>query len=91
MLQNAVSNCNASSGVIEECPYFSYFPSDSQCRSTPIFNETVTGTLLSKLPGCNPITSGPGAASMCADPSPPSRIAGAPVAYQARIRFEMRH
>ena len=84
VLQQAVSNCNSTSGVIEECPYFSYFDAQSQCRSTPEFNETVTGTLLPRLPGCNPISAGPAAATSCADPSPPSRIAGAPVTYQVR-------
>jgi len=61
-LQDAVTNCNAESGVITDCPVFDnlYFTADQNngCMIPPTIDEQVTGNL-SALPGCNPIQSGP--------------------------------
>lgn len=59
-LQRAVNECNDDSGVIEKCPVFQ-LTSDATanaCRIPPSVHEQVTG-VMSKLPGCNEIQSGP--------------------------------
>jgi hypothetical protein len=64
VLQQAVSTCNSTSGLIQECGVFN-FTTDAQqaaCTRLPDFAETVRGTLAA-LPGCNPVQSGPAAAT----------------------------
>jgi len=64
VLQKATDTCNNDSGLITDCPVFEFF-SDAQsqaCVIAPSINEAVTGEL-EKLPGCNPVTYGPGEAS----------------------------
>ncbi|KEI38605.1 uncharacterized protein L969DRAFT_62718 [Mixia osmundae IAM 14324] len=75
VLQTAVSNCNASSGVIEECSAFKFNDPNAKCHHSPDVNEVVTGQLTA-LPGCNPVTSGPAPATSCTDPKPPSTFNG---------------
>ncbi|KAF8418952.1 WSC-domain-containing protein [Tirmania nivea] len=59
-LQKAVDNCNADSGVVEECPYFSFFDKNIQndCHIAPRVDEQTSGWM-DKLPGCNAIQAGP--------------------------------
>nr|POE75582.1 putative fungistatic metabolite [Quercus suber] len=61
-LQAAVDTCTNLSGTLQDCPVFAnslFTAQQSQaCRIPPTVEEQVTGTL-SKLPGCNPHTSGP--------------------------------
>ncbi|ODQ56240.1 WSC-domain-containing protein [Saitoella complicata NRRL Y-17804] len=68
-LENAINNCNASSGLLEDCPYFTLDNSDlfwegKNCIRSPIVDEIVTGAALAALPGCNPIQDGPDNAVM---------------------------
>ncbi|KAJ8129809.1 hypothetical protein O1611_g3823 [Lasiodiplodia mahajangana] len=59
-LQKAINECNAESGNIEECSAFTFREDNDMtaCKVLPRVNETVSG-VLSALPGCNPIQSGP--------------------------------
>jgi hypothetical protein len=52
-------------GITEDCPYLDVLPASTatQCKFPPVVDEVTAGTL-SQLPGCNPLQSGPGAASM---------------------------
>lgn len=60
-LQRAVNECTDDSGVIEKCGVFTLETDNfaNGCRVPPKVHETITGTL-DKLPGCNPVQSGPG-------------------------------
>ncbi|KAF8582543.1 hypothetical protein K439DRAFT_1350873 [Ramaria rubella] len=65
-LQNAISDCNNAdnadqmAGDTEACPYLTVLPAATveTCKTAPIVNEVVGGTLTT-LPGCNPIQTGP--------------------------------
>ncbi|KAI0505997.1 WSC domain-containing protein [Xylaria bambusicola] len=59
-LQKAINECNAESGVIEECGAFTLREDDDMksCKIMPRVNESVKG-VLSALPGCNKIQAGP--------------------------------
>lgn len=62
-LQKAINECNAESGNIEECGAFKLRDDDDMaaCKVFPRVHEAVSG-VLPALPGCNPVTSGPGPA-----------------------------
>jgi hypothetical protein len=63
LLQAAINDCTAESGKVEDCKHFNLRP-DKQaegCTKPSVVNEVVSGTL-DKLPGCNPVTKGPGPA-----------------------------
>ncbi|RPB22743.1 WSC-domain-containing protein [Terfezia boudieri ATCC MYA-4762] len=64
ILQKAVDGCNADSGLVEACPYFTFFDKDIQkdCHILPRVDEQTSGWM-DKLPGCNPIQAGPGKAT----------------------------
>lgn len=64
VLQKAVTNCNDASGDMTVCPYFDFFTTaESQACSIPTYvDEDIDGPM-SALPGCNPVTNGPGQAS----------------------------
>ncbi|KAL9114392.1 MAG: hypothetical protein Q9227_001473 [Pyrenula ochraceoflavens] len=68
-LQSAIDTCTSDSGRVEDCPVFtsggfSLTPDAhaEACTLTPTVNEQVFG-VMDKLPGCNPVTFGPGDAS----------------------------
>lgn len=65
VLQKAVDGCNDDSGVVEECPFFSFFDKNIQkdCHVAPRVDEQTSGWM-SKLPGCNTIQAGPGKATV---------------------------
>ncbi|GAA5897600.1 hypothetical protein JCM6882_003529 [Rhodosporidiobolus microsporus] len=76
VLQKAVDECTADSGVIEDCPVFDlydYDDPDSRCWQTSAVDEVVTGTL-DKLPGCNPVDYGPEDVTVCSEDNPPSLL-----------------
>ncbi|KAI0207010.1 WSC domain-containing protein [Astrocystis sublimbata] len=58
-LQKAINECNAASGVIEECAVFKLREDDDMksCKVFPRVHEAVSG-VLPALPGCNPVGSG---------------------------------
>ncbi|KAL7273681.1 hypothetical protein RUND412_003453 [Rhizina undulata] len=60
VLQDAVNNCNASSGTVEECSSFKFFPDTvtSDCFVPPRIHEQTSGWI-DTLPGCNPVQPGP--------------------------------
>ncbi|KAL0482213.1 hypothetical protein AKO1_013303 [Acrasis kona] len=70
VLQKAVDNCNAASGVVEECGEFSFFTNDqtNKCKAKSYFPEKVVKYddrgYLKSLPGCNPVQYGPQQAVM---------------------------
>jgi hypothetical protein len=59
-LQRAVTECRADSGVIEDCHVFDFFTIDfsNGCKVFSSIDEQTSG-VLTALPGCNQITSGP--------------------------------
>ena len=72
-LQTAIKTCTAASGALTDCPVFAdmYTTDECQaCRIPPSINEQITGNL-TKLPGCNPVTNGPGYAAPPACSNPP--------------------
>ncbi|GAA6062956.1 hypothetical protein JCM10212_005346 [Sporobolomyces blumeae] len=78
VLQKAVTECTADSGVIEECPVFDFFDWDnplayntSGCIQSPAISETVLGTI-DVLPGSNPVDYGPGDVTVSTEENPPS-------------------
>ncbi|GAA5931213.1 DUF1996 domain-containing protein [Sporobolomyces koalae] len=78
ILQKAVSECTADSGVIEECPVFEFFdydtdhaPNEMGCVQAPAIQESVLGTL-DALPGCNPVEYGPDDVTVCNEDSIPA-------------------
>ncbi|GAA5897030.1 hypothetical protein JCM8208_006149 [Rhodotorula glutinis] len=75
-LQSAIDECTAESGVVHECKVFDFYDyddPDSFCSQTSAVDEVATGTL-DKLPGCNPVSSGPGDVTVCAEENPPSLL-----------------
>lgn len=62
-LQTAVDTCNDDSGLLSDCDVFEFFSTEESqaCIVPPKVDEAVTG-ILDKLPGCNPVTTGPGEA-----------------------------
>lgn len=75
ILSRAVEECQNTSGRIEDCPVFAgLIPQTKQwldpktCEVASMVEETTDGSL-SALPGCNPVTGGPGRATKgsCAD------------------------
>jgi hypothetical protein len=85
VLQKATDTCNNDSGLITDCPVFEFFSNaESQaCVIAPSINEAVTGEL-EKLPGCNPVTYGPGEATPVSGSACPStaKLGYNPVYYQ---------
>ncbi|KAF8158279.1 hypothetical protein B0H34DRAFT_846084 [Crassisporium funariophilum] len=76
-LQNAIDQCDnpndeTGSGKTEACRFLTVLPvaQADQCRTPAIVKETIDGKL-AKLPGCNPIQSGPGDATMYSDSNCP--------------------
>ncbi|KAG5724570.1 hypothetical protein E4T56_gene19828 [Termitomyces sp. T112] len=72
-LQNAINKCNnpndqTGQGVTEACSYLTVVDADvaNQCKISPAINEQTDG-VLSRLPGCNPIQTGPGDATLYSD------------------------
>ncbi|KAG8791214.1 hypothetical protein FRC16_000499 [Serendipita sp. 398] len=64
-LQRALDNCNQDSGRIEDCPGFIDLLTDQQtsvCVNPTRVNEVTEGWL-NTLPGCNPVSPGPGRAT----------------------------
>ncbi|KAH7097382.1 WSC-domain-containing protein [Auriculariales sp. MPI-PUGE-AT-0066] len=64
-LQKAIDGCNQESGVIEDCKNVLSLRTNDEmnnCIMAPRVNEVITGTV-DKLPGCNPVTNGPGNAA----------------------------
>lgn len=59
-LQSAIDTCLNGSGLEQDCDLFD-LAYGQECHITPQVDEVVTGTL-AKLPGCNPVQFGPGAA-----------------------------
>ncbi|TFK45567.1 hypothetical protein OE88DRAFT_1113852 [Heliocybe sulcata] len=77
-LQNAIDHCNnpndqTGSGITEACSYLTVTSAAvaNACKITPIVNEQVNGTL-TKLPGCNPLQTGPADATMYTSANCPS-------------------
>lgn len=64
VLQNAVTNCLDESGNIQDCSYFDVFTSEEQqaCKLPNTVHEDISGPF-NALPGCNPVSAGPGEAS----------------------------
>jgi len=84
ILQQAMDQCTAASGVLEDCQVFtsknliqSNQAADS-CKLKPSVQETVQGRL-KQLPGCNPIQAGPGDATMFTSANCPSGAIANPV------------
>ncbi|BGP48105.1 hypothetical protein JCM10450v2_003977 [Rhodotorula kratochvilovae] len=76
VLQKAIDECIADSGVVRECKVFEFYDYDdpgAYCRQTPVIDEVVTGTL-DKLPGCNPVDYGPGDVTVCSENDPPALL-----------------
>ncbi|BGP16099.1 hypothetical protein JCM10213v2_004093 [Rhodosporidiobolus nylandii] len=74
VLQQAIDECTAESGVIEECKVFDLYDYDdpnSRCWQTSAIDEVVNGTL-DALPGCNPIDYGPGDVTVCSEENLPA-------------------
>jgi len=64
VLQAAVTDCDAESGNISDCPHFQVFSPDEMaaCKIPTTVHEDIVGPF-DALPGCNPIHAGPGEAS----------------------------
>lgn len=64
LLQQAVTQCTSNSGKVEDCSVFKLTP-DSQAEGCKIGSQVDEQTqgVLSQLPGCNPVTTGPGQAT----------------------------
>lgn len=60
ILQRAINECGADSGVIEECKVFKFFNDDeAQACKIPVSVHEKTFGVLPALPGCNPVQKGP--------------------------------
>jgi hypothetical protein len=64
VLQRAVDTCTDDSGAVEKCAAVTQFTAAecNACRLPSVVGEKTNGALAA-LPGCNPVTSGPGRAS----------------------------
>ncbi|KAG7093489.1 hypothetical protein E1B28_007163 [Marasmius oreades] len=78
VFQEAIDECNnpnddTINGVADACKYFTMIPAATakSCQLAPVVNEAVNGTL-SKLPGCNPIQTGPGDATLYTEANCPN-------------------
>ncbi|PNS16603.1 WSC domain-containing protein 2 [Sphaceloma murrayae] len=84
LLQKAVDSCRNLSGEITDCaaltPYLQSGSVQSQCTIPDSVGEDVTGPF-DKLPGCNPITSGPARAEVQTGCGATTRIAGPKLSY----------
>lgn len=71
-LQEAVDICTNLSGLITDCSVFDFFSTEESqaCIVPTSIDEQITG-VMDKLPGCNPITDGPGEASAVSDCAAP--------------------
>lgn len=72
VLQNAIDTCTDLSGDMDICEAFTVqhpASSDLQCHKSPSVEEVVVNAVLPTLPGCNPITAGPGTASAATCPN----------------------
>ncbi|KAF2795994.1 WSC-domain-containing protein [Melanomma pulvis-pyrius CBS 109.77] len=80
VLQKAVDTCLADSGSVAECGAVTMYTADecNQCKLPSVINEQVDG-MLTQLPGCNPLTSGPERAAPVANCADQATI-GAPAA-----------
>jgi len=60
LLKSAIHTCTNESGEVQDCPLFDLRTEDemAQCSVKPEVNEDRIGPM-SKLPGCNPVMSGP--------------------------------
>ncbi|KAG7086206.1 hypothetical protein E1B28_002170 [Marasmius oreades] len=77
VLQEAIDECNnpndqTINGVVDACKRFTVIPAATAktCQLSAVVNEPVSGSL-SKLPGCNPIQTGPGDATLYTDQNCP--------------------
>lgn len=66
LLQKAVDDCDAASGLLEECPHLKTHDLNTEehtyspvCRKTPVVDEIVQDVVLESLPGRNPVQWGP--------------------------------
>lgn len=70
ILQEAIDTCNDDSGLVSDCPVFDTITNsvaESQwCQIPAQVDEDIKGPLAA-LPGCNPVTDGPGEASPVTD------------------------
>jgi len=73
VLQNAIDLCNNPNdptgvGVTEACPFLTVIPASKadECEIPPALDEAVEG-VLAKLPGCNPLQTGPESAVLRSD------------------------
>jgi hypothetical protein len=76
-LQSAIDECNnpnddTINGITEACKHFTVQPAaDKQkCKATPVLTERTDG-VLDKLPGCNPLRTGPADATPYTDKNCP--------------------
>ena len=73
VLERAVKECRATSGIVEECKHFTHYTlaEMQQCEAKSSVEEDVFGPF-AKLPGCNPVQLGPtrAAKATCEDPVP---------------------
>ncbi|KIM43436.1 hypothetical protein M413DRAFT_381186 [Hebeloma cylindrosporum] len=77
-LQNAIDKCNnpndpTGSGITEACSFLTVTSvgQADKCRLAPVVNEVIDGSL-KKLPGCNPLQTGPQDATIYSDNNCPS-------------------
>ncbi|TNY20494.1 hypothetical protein DMC30DRAFT_446998 [Rhodotorula diobovata] len=76
VLQRAIDECTADSGVVHECKVFDFYDyddPDNYCLATSAIDEVATGTL-DALPGCNPVEYGPGDVTVCTEKDPPKLL-----------------
>ncbi|GAB7340271.1 hypothetical protein MBLNU457_6733t1 [Dothideomycetes sp. NU457] len=77
VLQAATTDCMDDSGNISDCPHFQVFSAEEQqaCKLPTTVHEDITGPF-NALPGCNPVSAGPGEASPASCSTP---AIGAPI------------
>lgn len=75
VLQKAIDTCTDDSGLVERCQAVTMF-TPAQCNACKVAYSVTenTGGVLKKLPGCNPITSGPSPAPKTSCPDDPAKI-----------------
>ncbi|KAI5799320.1 hypothetical protein DFH27DRAFT_591416 [Peziza echinospora] len=80
VLERAVKECRATSGIVEECKHFTHYTlaQMQQCEAKKSVEEDVFGPF-AKLPGCNPVQLGPNRAAKmnCDDPVPVPPVSSA--------------